>query len=117
MAPFDFGKHGGKSGTTDFADPLALFQALDRKTSHTTLRPAQEAALRELHGHRTAKDLVLKMPTGTGKSTVGLPHLRAKGAEIKRPVVYLCPTVQLVKQVLEIPIGRGTAEERPPFRA
>src|SRR5262249_11808031 len=86
---------------TDFTDPLALFEALDRKTSHTTLRPAQEAALRDLHARRTAKDLVLKLPTGTGKSTVGLLHLRAKGAEIKRPVVYLCPTVQLVKQVLE----------------
>jgi Rad3-related DNA helicase len=101
MAPFDFGKHVGKRGTADLTDPLALFQALDRKTSHTTLRPAQEAALRELHARRTVHDVVLKMPTGTGKSTVGLLHLRAKGAELKRAVVYLCPTVQLVKQVLE----------------
>jgi hypothetical protein len=101
MAPFDFGKHVGKKGTTDLTDPLALFQALDRKTSHTTLRPAQDAALRELHARRTARDLVLKMPTGTGKSTVGLLHLRAKAAELKRAVVYLCPTVQLVRQVLE----------------
>src|SRR6266851_114290 len=101
MAPFDFGKHVGKKAATDFTDPLALFQALDRKTSHTTLRPAQEAALRELHARRTRRDVVLKMPTGTGKSTVGLLHLRAKGAELKRPVVYLCPTVQLVQQVLE----------------
>jgi len=101
MTPFDFGKHVGEKPATDFTDPLALFQALDRKTSHTTLRPAQEAALRELHARRSQKDVVLKMPTGTGKSTVGLLYLRAKGAELKRAVVYLCPTVQLVQQVLE----------------
>lgn len=101
MTPFDFGQHVGHRSTTDLTDPIALFHALDRKTSHTTLRPPQESALKEANARRTQRDLVLKMPTGTGKSTVGLLYLRAKGAELRRPVVYLCPTVQLVGQVLE----------------
>lgn len=101
MTPFDFGQHVGRRTTTDLTDPLALFHALDRKTSHTTLRPPQESALKEANARRTQRDLVLKMPTGTGKSTVGLLYLRAKGAELRRPVVYLCPTVQLAGQVLE----------------
>ena len=101
MTPFDFGQHVGHRTTTDLTDPIALFHALDRKTSHTTLRPPQESALKEANARRTQRDLVLKMPTGTGKSTVGLLYLRAKGAELRRPVVYLCPTVQLVGQVLE----------------
>lgn len=98
---FDFGKHVGKKGPRDLADPLALFRSLDRRASHTTLRPAQESALRQLHERRAEKDAVLKMPTGTGKSSVGLLYLRAKAAEKDRPVVYLCPTKQLVEQVIE----------------
>lgn len=97
----EFHKYGGKKRTVDFTDPLKLFESLDVRTSHTTLRPAQIEALQALSARRAEHDHVLKMNTGAGKTTVALLHLRSHAAEKKRPVVYLCPTIQLVGQVLE----------------
>jgi replicative superfamily II helicase len=44
---------------------------------------------------------VLKMPTGLGKSTVGLLFLQSHMVASGRGAVYLCPTVQLVHQTLD----------------
>jgi len=41
----DFKKYGGKKRVVDVTDPLKLFESLDVRTSHTTLRPAQIEAL------------------------------------------------------------------------
>jgi replicative superfamily II helicase len=41
------------------------------------------------------------MSTGAGKSGVGLVYLKSFMTETKRPAVYLCPTTQLVDQVVE----------------
>src|SRR5215467_8119372 len=49
----------------------------------------------------TAQDVALQLPTGSGKTLVGLligEWLRRKNQE---RVVYLCPTIQLVNQVVE----------------
>ncbi|MCK6478587.1 MAG: DEAD/DEAH box helicase family protein [Planctomycetaceae bacterium] len=89
-------KRGGGQPT----DPLQLFEGLDRKTSHVNLRPFQVAALKELHKRRDERDLVLKMPTGSGKSTVGLLYLKAHMAATQGVGVYLCPNLQLADQVL-----------------
>lgn len=40
------------------------------------------------------------MSTGAGKTTVGLLYLRSHAIEKAAPVVYLCPTAQLVGQVV-----------------
>jgi hypothetical protein len=82
------------------SDPLKIFASLDRKASHAGLRHAQETALIALHARRAERDLVLKMPTGLGKSAVGLLMLQSHMLSSGRGCVYLCPTVQLVKQVL-----------------
>lgn len=97
----DFAKHTGKKVALDVTDPIKLFDSLDRRASHTNLRPPQIAALEAIRGRRTERDLILKMPTGAGKSTVALLYLRSYAAEKKEPVVYLCPTTQLVEQVLD----------------
>ncbi|HEY5377478.1 MAG TPA: DEAD/DEAH box helicase [Polyangiaceae bacterium] len=97
----DFKKYGGKTRVVDVADPLKLFESLDVKTSHTTLRPAQIEAIQLLAARRSERDHVLKMNTGAGKTTAALLYLRSHAAEKHRPVVYLCPTIQLVDQVLE----------------
>src|SRR5688572_5661268 len=96
----DFKKYGGKKRVVDVTDPLKLFDSLDVKTSHTTLRPTQIEALQALATRRRERDLILKMNTGAGKTTVALLYLRSHAAEKKRPVVYFCPTTQLVGQVL-----------------
>jgi hypothetical protein len=96
----DFSKLVGKQAQVDVTDPLKLFESLDRKGSHTTLRPAQIEALAALHQRRAERDHVLKLGTGVGKSSVALLYLRPYMAETKRPGVYLCPTKQLVLQVI-----------------
>ncbi len=96
----DFKKLVGKRVPVEATDPLRLFDSLDRKGSHATLRPAQVAALTALRDRRADLDLVLKMPTGMGKSTVALLYLKSHMAESRRPGVYLCPTNQLVRQVI-----------------
>lgn len=97
----DFKKYGGKKRVVDVADPLKLFESLDVKTSHTTLRRAQIEAIQALAARRSERDHVLKMNTGAGKTTAALLYLRSHAAEKHRPVVYLCPTIQLVEQVLD----------------
>lgn len=95
----NFKKYGGKKRIVNVADPLKLFDSLDVKTSHTTLRPAQIEALQELTVRRSERDHVLKVNTGAGKTTVALLYLWSHAAEKKRPAVYLCSTTQLMAQI------------------
>lgn len=83
----------------DYKDLNVLFESLDRQTSHTEIRPAQKETLDMLSSRRGEKDLVLKVSTGAGKTTVGLIYLYSHMKEKNWPVVYLCPTNQLVEQV------------------
>ena len=96
----DFTKYGGKSTDTEDISPLSVFDVLDRHSSHIDLRPTQAEALSMLHERRDDRDYVLKMSTGGGKTTVGLVFLQSQMLESKRPAVYLCPTNQLVSQVM-----------------
>jgi hypothetical protein len=97
---FDFDKRLSESTETNPRDLIALFESLDRRATHTVLRPVQSEALTSLAERLEARDTVLKLSTGAGKTTVGLVYLFGQLKLSKRPVVYLCPTVQLVGQVL-----------------
>lgn len=97
----DFSKFVGGPPPPESSDPLKIFESLDRKASHATLRPAQIEALTKLYARQSDRDVVLKLGTGVGKSTVGLLYLRSHMNERKEAGVYLCPTRQLVEQVLE----------------
>src|SRR5579862_835512 len=96
----DFDKLLRKKPAIDVGDPLKLFESLDRKSSHSTLREPQINALKQLRDRRSSRDLVLKMPTGMGKTAVALLYLKSHMSEHKQVGVYLCPTIQLVAQVL-----------------
>jgi len=95
----DFHKLVNKRKTIDTHNLLALFESLDRKASHIELRLAQQDALKLLSERRDIRDLVLKMSTGSGKTAAALIYLSSFMYEFKQPVVYLCPTNQLVDQV------------------
>lgn len=97
----DFGKMVSKKQGWDARNLMELFNALDRQASHTTLRPIQESIVRKIQARRNDHDLILKMSTGAGKTAVALLYLKSHMAEMKRPGVYLCPTIQLVNQVIE----------------
>jgi len=83
----------------DLSSLTDLFESLDRQASHTELRNAQREALQSLGQRRQERNVVLKMSTGTGKTAVALLYLYSHMEEKNEPVVYLCPTVQLVEQV------------------
>ncbi len=97
----EFKKLVQKKSEVNPADLIKLFESLDRQSSHTELRPVQIEALQELGKRREEKDHVLKISTGAGKTTVALLYLQSYMQEKDEPVVYLCPTVQLVEQVQE----------------
>ena len=97
----NFGKLG-KSKIASLPGTLVeLFEQLDRKATHQILRPVQAEALIALNEQCDDRDVILKVSTGSGKTLVGLVY----GEMIRRrypgePVLYLCPTNQLVEQVL-----------------
>lgn len=96
----DFNKHIKQKVKVDFRNLLLLFETLDRQTSHIDLRPIQIETLNLLSERRNDKDIILKLSTGAGKTSIGLLYLFSILEEFHKPVVYLCPTVQLTEQVL-----------------
>ncbi len=100
---------------TGVADLVSLFESLDRQTTHTELRPVQSQALTELSKRHDDHDVVLKISTGAGKTAVGLLYLASYMEQHEEPVAYLCPTVQLVEQVLTEAARMGIAAV--PYRA
>jgi hypothetical protein len=97
----DFGSLVGSQQEEIIYDLEKFYGALDVKGTHTEPRPAQREAMHALTQRHDEKDLVLKVSTGAGKTTVGLLYLYGFMRVSREPVVFLCPTVQLVEQVLE----------------
>jgi Type III restriction enzyme, res subunit/Helicase C-terminal domain len=97
----DFDKFGEGVDAVDPRDPVALYYSLDRKQSHVDLRPPQKELLEAWALRRDERDVVLKLATGAGKTTIGLIALYSHMLETKRPVLFLCPTNQLVEQVTD----------------
>jgi hypothetical protein len=90
----------GPSANT-VTDPQKLFQALPNKIrAYSYLRDVQGEVLKEWDRQRTQKrDVVIKMNTGGGKTTVGLLMLRSCLNEDIRPAAYFCPDNYLCSQV------------------
>jgi hypothetical protein len=95
----DFKRLVKKETKRDVSDLLGLFDSLDRQTSHIELRPVQQEALAMLSARRSERDLILKISTGAGKTTVALLYLASFMEQYEQPVAYLCPTRQLTDQV------------------
>jgi len=98
---FDFGSLA-KSPSAEVPATLAdLFKQLDRKTTHTSLRPAQLTAFAALDAQLDEQDVIMKLSTGSGKTVLGLVYAEMMRRKYKGdPVVYLCPTTQLINQVV-----------------
>lgn len=96
----DFKKLSALSSKKLPATLLEAFSRLDRQVSHVELRPSQIKILEMLDGQITQRDLVVKLNTGGGKTTIGLLYLKYKLDQLNQPTVFLVPTVQLVDQVI-----------------
>lgn len=94
---FKFG--AGSSISTD--SPERMFQDFsDRKLKG--LLTYQGQVLNDYQSNaQTKSDVALKLPTGSGKTLVGLLLAEWRRRKFGERVVYLCPTNQLVNQVAE----------------
>ena len=81
--------------------PEELFSRLSfRDNSISNLWSHQADLLRDFYSnHQDAPDICLELPTGTGKTLVGLLIAEWRRQKNKTPVIYACPTRQLASQV------------------
>ena len=56
--------------------------------------------------HKNHADIALQLPTGSGKTLVGLLIAEWRRIKYRERVVYLCPTIQLVNQAVELSVGK-----------
>jgi hypothetical protein len=107
-----------------YDSPEELFVNLpSRASTHGYLRGPQQDALRIYNEHSGEQNVALELPTGTGKTAVGLVIAEWHRRRSRRPVAYLTLTNQLAGQVLKeaqeklgLPCAdlRGTKETRNP---
>lgn len=80
--------------------PELLYRDLPKRPDGISGLWAHQAdMLREYLNHIDKADLALELPTGTGKTLVGLLIAEWTRLKYKTRVLYACPTVQLVHQV------------------
>lgn len=84
-----------------YETPEELFAKLpNRAKSHGYLRGPQTDALRDYIKFQDKTDIACELPTGTGKTTVGLLIAEWRRRQTGEKVAYLTLTNQLAKQVL-----------------
>lgn len=90
-------------------DPESLFGELPRTPKGVgALWSHQADQLREYgEHHRETLDLALELPTGSGKTLVGLLIGEWRRRSLGQRVVYACPTKQLARQVVETAHDQG----------
>ena len=86
--------------------PEALFRDIKTRKVHGPL--ADQADLWRIYQEKTlnAPDVALQLPTGGGKTLVGLVLAEWRRLKYAERVVFLCPTSQLVNQVVEQSINQ-----------
>ncbi|MHB1294417.1 MAG: DEAD/DEAH box helicase [Anaerolineae bacterium] len=89
------------AGTPPPADPETLFQTLRGRAPEVKHLWAHQAdLLRAYHqGCLNARDVAIELPTGSGKTLVGLLIAEWRRQALGDRVAYLCPTRQLASQV------------------
>ena len=86
---------------SNFSDPETLFHALQGRASEIKHLWSQQADLiRSYHkDYSNESDVALELPTGSGKTLVGLLIAEWRRRSLGSRVAYLCPTRQLANQV------------------
>lgn len=95
----DFSKKLKNKKDIDYKNLENLHNYLNPSGTHSTLRPAQIDILTQLQKSSNAKEIILKLNTGAGKTLIGLLFLYSKMNILKKPAVFLCTTNQLADQV------------------
>ena len=87
-------------------DPESLFRDLRKKTVPGLLSHQADLLRSYLAVHTKHSDIALQLPTGSGKTLVGLLIAEWRRRKYGERVVYLCPTRQLVNQVAQQATGK-----------
>jgi Type III restriction enzyme, res subunit len=83
------------------ANPEALFRDLPRQVDGPKHLWAHQAdILRDYLNHQNDPDLAIELPTGAGKTLVGMLVGEWRRRKQGERVVYLCPTLQLARQAV-----------------
>lgn len=82
------------------ASPDLLFRELPRRKIPDVLPHQQEMMRRYAAETENIPDVALQLPTGSGKTLVGLLIAEWRRRKNNEKIVYLCPTRQLVNQVV-----------------
>lgn len=77
-----------------------LYNSLDAKSSHSSLRVIQQECIDILDSKLDEQGIILKLSTGSGKTTIGLLYLKYYAQKYNEPVLFLVPTLQLAEQVI-----------------
>lgn len=97
----DFKKLSSQVKATKTSHPSEIFTALPTKIKkYDYLRNVQSEVLEEWYSSRNEKDLIIKMNTGSGKTTVALLILKSCIVENAGKAVYIVPDKYLVRQVI-----------------
>lgn len=97
----DFSRLNGSSRNAPI-EPRDIFMSLpNKKKEYNYPRDVQTEVWNQWFESRSEKNTIIKMNTGSGKTTVGLTILQSCLNEGKGPAVYVVPDNYLVKQVCE----------------
>lgn len=97
----DFSKLGGTNPVDSSFNPREIFQALPKLSGKFQYpRDVQSQVWTKWYTRRETNNLVIKMNTGGGKTSVGLLILKSCLNEKKGPAVYVVPDNYLVAQVV-----------------
>jgi replicative superfamily II helicase len=97
----DFKKLRESKTQSNVIEPIEIFRRLPKGSGINDLYVSQAQVLEEWFKRRCDRDIVIKLNTGGGKTLVGLLIAQSILNEHHEPVIYLSPTVQLVKQTLQ----------------
>lgn len=94
-----FKKHTPRLNAPD--TPAKLFQTLTRRKLPDVMTHQRDMLMAYGNEMVDETDVALQLPTGSGKTLVGLLIAEWRRRKFKERVVYLCPTRQLVKQTVD----------------
>lgn len=98
----DFDKLIDKNRLRLETDPINIFKDLDTQSGKEILRPSQEQILKKWYSnYQDKKDILIKLPTGQGKTLIGMLMLQSILNKNEGPAIYLCPNSYLVDQTYE----------------
>ncbi|PFC40640.1 hypothetical protein CN300_26255 [Bacillus thuringiensis] len=90
-----------KTDNTNFDSPQEMYKDYKKRKIQGTLDYQSKMIENYMQQAFNKRDVALELPTGSGKTLIGLLIGEFRRRKNKEKVVYLCPNNQLVNQVVE----------------